>query len=114
LVAAVSTSSLLGFPGLGGFISQGLLLIGSYRVSPWVVLLSAFAIVIGAHTLFSLFRWIFLGQESPTAKKVFDLTLRERGYLFPVVLMLVATGVYPKPWLELVRPAVLTLLSLVK
>ncbi len=114
LVAAVSTSSLLGFPGLGGFISQGLLLIGSYKVSPWVVLLSAFAIVTGAHTLFSLFRWIFLGQESHAAKKVFDLTLRERGYLFPVVLMLVATGVYPKPWLELVRPAVLTLLSLVK
>jgi NADH-quinone oxidoreductase subunit M len=59
-----------------------------------------------------LYRFVFLGPEaSPRAKAIQDLTLREQAYLYPLVILLVVFGIYPKPLLELVRPTVLALLG---
>jgi NADH:ubiquinone oxidoreductase subunit 4 (subunit M) len=55
---------------------------------------------------------VFLGTGSQVSFK--DLNLRERAYLTPIALALLFCGLYPKPMIEMVRPAVLTLLSMVK
>jgi len=59
---------------------------------------------------------VFLGAPSPSGNSASftDLSLRERSFLLPLAGALLVCGLYPKPFIEMVRPAVLTLLSLVK
>jgi NADH-quinone oxidoreductase subunit M len=114
LVAGVMVASLLGFPGLGGFVGQALVIIGSYTIHPAVVLLTGCALVLATYYLFTMYRHVFLGRPGPDISSFYDLTLRERAYLIPLVCTLVVFGVYPKPLIELVRPTILILLSTIK
>ncbi len=115
LVAGVVVASLLGFPGLGGFVSGALLTLGSYSVSPAVVLLIVGSLLLSTYYLFNMYRSVFLGPISAEGNGRFpELNLREKAYFVPILGGLVAFGVYPKPWLDLVKPTILTLLSTLK
>jgi NADH-quinone oxidoreductase subunit M len=113
----VAVASLLGFPGLGGFVGDSLVIIGSYSVSPGVVMLACGSVLLSGYYLFTMYRHVFLGSPAEGGTGVAlafpDLTLRERIYLLPVVASLLFFGLYPKLLIELVRPTVLTLLSTV-
>jgi NADH-quinone oxidoreductase subunit M len=107
-------ASLLNFPGLGGFVSSSLLVIGSYSVHPGWVVAVALALVLGAYGLFSMYRVVFLSVQSKKPDAVADLNWRERACLIPLVAILLFTGIYPKPLMDVIRPTALTLLSMVK
>jgi NADH-quinone oxidoreductase subunit M len=112
--AGLIVVSLLGFPGLGGFVGHALVIIGSYSIHPLTVVIAGGALLLASSYLFSMYRSIFLGEPASELVAFKDLTVRERTYLFPVVACLIVFGVYPKPLIELIRPTVLTLLSSVK
>ena len=114
LVAGIVVASLLGIPGLGGFVGTSLLTIGSYSVHPVTVLITGVAFLLATYYLFTMYRCVFLGGLTDASERVHDLNIRERFYLLPLVSGLVLFGLYPKPLLELVRPTVLILLSTVK
>lgn len=114
LISAILISSLLGIPGLGGFVSRSLVYIGAYPSHPAAVSLAVLAGLLATYYFFTMYRYIFLGPAGRFQARIHDLNIREQAYLFPLVLMLLMCGVYPKPLLELVRPTVLTLLSTVK
>lgn len=114
LVAGVVTASLLGFPGLGGFVGHALLMIGSYTVHPAAVILSGAAILLATYYLLTMYRHVFLGKTTRESQAFTDLTIREKAYLLPIVGCLLIFGLYPKPLIELVRPTILTLLSTIK
>ena len=114
LVTGLIIVSLLGFPGLGGFVGQALIIMGGYAVHPAVIILSGFGLILMTFSLFSAYRYIFLGRRQDETRPISDLSTRERGVLFPLVFVLLFLGIYPKPLLDLVRPSVLTLLSVLK
>lgn len=114
ITAGVVMASLIGFPGFGGFVSQSLVVLGSYSVHSVNVLLAAIGFLLAAYYFFTMYRLVFLGKQGSDAEKFQDLTWRERAYLLPVVAALLAFGLYPKPLLEVIRPTALTLLSMVK
>lgn len=114
IVVGIVMASLLGIPGLGGFVGHALLLIGGYTVHPIVLMLAGFSLILATYCLFSMYRSLFLGKASARSNGVADLTLREKAVLLPLVGAIVAFGVYPAPLIELVRPALITLLSTVK
>lgn len=114
IIAGLVVASLLGFPGFGGFVAHALLIIGSYSLHPVAVAIAGAALVMATYYLFTMYRYVFLGKPSETAAAFEDLTLREKAYFFPVVTFLLIFGLYPRPFLELVRPTVLTLLSTIK
>ncbi len=114
VVAGVVVASLLGFPGMTGFVGHSLLMIGSYSVHPTAVLLSGAAFLLATYYLFTMYRYVFFGKTSEGSKAFTDLSLWETAYLLPLVGCILVFGIYPKPLLELVRPTVLTLLSTVK
>jgi NADH-quinone oxidoreductase subunit M len=111
LVAAVACASLLGVPGLGGFISQSLLMIGGYAVTPWAVFAAVVAMIFSAITLLGMYRHAFLGELTPATTSFSDLLSRERLFLFPLIFGLVFFGVYPKPMVDLIRPTVAQLMK---
>jgi NADH-quinone oxidoreductase subunit M len=114
-VCAVFLVSLIGLPGLGGFVGSALLLMGSFNVNPLMVLVCSGAILFFAYKVFSVFKTIFLGKaDGDVLRDGSDLTLREKFSVAPLVLGLLVLGLYPKGLLELIRPTALTLLSMVK
>ncbi len=114
VVAGIVVASLLGFPGFGGFVGHALIIIGSFSIHPLTVIISGAALLLASYYLFTMYRFIFLGQASPKTQQFQDLTLRERAYMLPVVVGLLFFGLYPKPLIELIRPTVLTVLSTVR
>ena len=114
IVAGIVLASLLGFPGLGGFVGHSLIMIGSFTVRPFTVIVAASSLLLASYYLFKMYRYVFLGEPTGETKGFEDLTVRERAYLFPLVVGLLFFGLYPKPLIELIRPTVLTLLSSVK
>ncbi len=114
VIAGIVVASLLGFPGLGGFVGHALVIIGTYSIHPMAVVVSGFALLLASYYLFTMYRCIFLGNSGVNSHSFEDLTYRERAYMLPVVFGLLFFGLYPKPLLEWIRPTVLTLLSTIK
>ncbi len=114
MVAGVVVLSLLGFPGFAGFVGHALLIIGSSAVHPATVVVAGGAFLLASYYLFKMYRFIFFGPPLPANLRASDLDLRERAYLFPLMVGLLFFGFYPKPLIELMRPTILTLLSTLK
>ncbi len=108
----VVVASLISFPGLIGFVSGTLVLIGSYSISPMSVMIAFIGMICLVVALFRRYRDWFLGGV-PQAGFV-DIGLHESIYLLPVFVSLIAFGVYPKPMIDTIRPTIVALLSLVK
>lgn len=113
IVAAIMTATLLGFPGVSGFVGHSLLVMGSYAIHPVAVLVTVGAFFMATFYLFTMYRFVFLGKAQDS-NAMEDLTLREKLYLFPLVSAVLFFGIYPKPLIDLIRPTVLTLLSTLK
>lgn len=111
LVQAVFLASILGLPAFAGFVSHSLLIIGGYNASPLTVIVAGVALLFATYYLFSMYRNVFLGASYSGPFE--DLNITERAFFFPLVGALILFGIYPKPLVELVRPAALTLLSIV-
>jgi len=115
LVTGVILASLLGFPGLGGFVGQSLIMMGGYSVNTSVIGIIGFGVLLLTFGLFSVYRYVFLGKASEgMGQAVSDLSFREQSVLFPLVGALLFLGVYPKPLLDLIRPSVQTLLAILQ
>jgi NADH-quinone oxidoreductase subunit M len=114
VVAGAVIASLLGFPGLGGFVGQAMVVLGGFPVHPIAVGVVGFATLVAAYYLFTMYRRVFLGSPSQDGPAFSDLTIWEKGYFIPLVASLLFFGLYPKPLIELVRPTAVTLLSTLK
>ena len=103
--------SVLGFPGTGSFIGQSLIVMGGTSTHPFTVGFLGLGLIAMLTAVFRLFRSFFLGDEARGS--LADLETGEKFYLYPVVAMLIGMGLYPGPLIEMVRPSVLELLSIV-
>src|SRR5207302_1294611 len=96
----------IGLPGLNGFVGEVLVLFGMYEVRPWMVVVGASGIVLGAWYLLTMLMRVFFGPvKEPLGgaehgPPVEDLNLRELSALIPIAVLCVLIGVYPQPVLD--------------
>ncbi len=94
----------LGLPGLGNFVAEFLVLLGTFRADRTLAILATLGLV--AATVYSL--WIvqraFHGEPREGAALA-DLSLREMGVVIVMMVALVWLGLYPQPVLDLAGPA---------
>lgn len=114
LIAGVVVASILGFPGVSGFVGNALVMMGGYLSYPNAIICMSVSLLLLTYAIFTLYRHVFLGKLTVESAKVQDLSVRERGLLIPIVVLLISFGVYPRPLLDLSKPAVLNLLTLLK
>lgn len=107
LVAGLATLSL---PGLAPFISEFLVLIGTFTRYPVFAVLAASALVLSAIYVLWMYQRMMTGPAPLSLvegeHKIRDLVPREIAVVAPLIALLVVLGVYPKPALDVINPAV--------
>jgi NADH-quinone oxidoreductase subunit M len=101
----------IGLPGLSGFVSEYLILIGTFGTHAWWGVFGAFGVVAAAVYLLWAYQRVFHGRASGENALVRDATTKERWVLVPVVVLIVVLGVFPKPVLDRISPSVQQLIE---
>lgn len=106
----------LGLPGLGNFVGEFLILLGSYPTAPALVSLATIGLVLAVVYSLWMIQKAFFGAPSQhahtDAPAVEALTLRERGLLVLLMIAMLALGVYPQPVLTLSEGPMQTVLDI--
>src|SRR5215470_6459981 len=104
----------LGLPGLAGFISEFLVLNGSFANLPWHTALAETWVIITA----AYYRWtiqrIFLENLNPKYPNLPDVNWRERLTLYPLGPLAILFGFYPNVILSLINTDLFALVRSVK
>ncbi|MFC7468713.1 NADH-quinone oxidoreductase subunit M [Actinomadura keratinilytica] len=103
LVGSLATLSL---PGLAPFVSEFLVLVGTFARYPVIGIIATVGIVLGALYTLVLYQRTMTGPVKPSVAKMPDLKVRELAVIGPLIALLLFLGFYPKPLTELVDPAV--------
>ncbi|WP_038169854.1 NADH-quinone oxidoreductase subunit M [Tomitella biformata] len=103
LVAGMATLSL---PGLAPFISEFLVMIGTYPRYPVAAVVSTIALVLAALYILWLYQRVMAGPLAAGNEGLRDLVPRELVVVAPLLVLLVVLGFYPKPVLDVIDPAV--------
>ena len=82
------------------------MLIGSYETRQWWTIIAATGVILAALYLLWAYQRVFHGEPTATDEATPDLTMREGLILAPFVVGIVFLGIYPKPLLERMEPAV--------
>ncbi|GAA3971028.1 NADH-quinone oxidoreductase subunit M [Gordonia caeni] len=102
LVAGLATLSL---PGLAPFISEFLVLIGTYVRYPAAAILAACALVLSALYILWTYQRMFGGPVREPGP-IRDLTVRQKVVVAPLLVALVVLGFFPGLILDFIDPAV--------
>jgi NADH-quinone oxidoreductase subunit M len=107
--------SSLGLPGLNGFVGEFFILLGSFSASRLASVLGTGGVVGAAMYLLWAYQRTFHGPITNDENRVLkDLTPRERLVLAPLVAFIVLIGVWPRPFLDRMEPAVQKVVSKVQ
>ncbi|MFH1208981.1 MAG: NADH-quinone oxidoreductase subunit M [Candidatus Omnitrophota bacterium] len=104
----------LGLPGLSGFISEFLALLGSYQYSKVVTGLSTIGIILTAAYLLYMVQRVLLGKLNPKWAALTDISTREVLTLVPLMVLILGIGLYPRIILDYMVPTLDALLKTVK
>ena len=98
----------LGLPGLGSFVAEFLILVGTWQVSKWAAVLGAVGLVFATVYALWMMQRAFQGEETH-GWSFADLAPREIGMLAAPIAALVAIGFYPQPLITTARQTVTSL-----
>ena len=103
LVAGLATLSL---PGLAPFISEFLVLIGTFTRYPVFAVVASSALVLSAIYILWMYQRMMGGPVTEGNDRLRDLIPRELAVIAPLIALLLVLGVYPKVALDVINPAV--------
>ncbi|MEU8512002.1 NADH-quinone oxidoreductase subunit M [Kitasatospora sp. NPDC048722] len=108
LLGGLATLSL---PGLAPFVSEFLVLVGTFTRYPAIGIVATFGIVLAALYALLLYQRTMTGPVKAEVTGMPDLKVRELAVVAPLVALTILLGVYPKPLTDIVNPAVNATLS---
>ena len=104
LFAGLSTLSL---PGLSSFVSEFMVLAGTFSRYPAYAVISTLAIVLAALYILIMYQRTMTGPVSAQVQDTMtDIDARERFAMAPLVLLILVLGVFPKPMLDVIEPTI--------
>jgi NADH-quinone oxidoreductase subunit M len=102
----VSGLAMLSLPGLSTFVSEFLVLIGTFSRYKVAAVIATAGIILAAIYVLWMYQRAMNGPVRDEVKGMPDLRPRELLAVAPLVVLLIGAGVYPKPVLDIINPAV--------
>jgi len=96
----------IGLPGLSGFVSEFLILVGTFGTHQWWGVVATTGVLFSALYLLWVYQQVFHGEAHGANATIPDASTKERGVLVPIVALIIVLGVYPQPVLSRIRPSV--------
>nr|WP_210743404.1 NADH-quinone oxidoreductase subunit M [Nocardia cerradoensis] len=103
LIAGLATLSL---PGLAPFVSEFLVLVGTFTRYPVAAVFATGALVLAALYVLWMYQRMMTGPVRKGNERLPDLLPRELVVVVPLLAALLVLGAYPKPVLDRINPAV--------
>jgi NADH-quinone oxidoreductase subunit M len=92
----------LGLPGLGNFLGEFLILLGTFKTHPGMAMLATVGLVLSAVYSLILMQRVFYGKTAAAAP-LHDLDRREFAILGTLAAVMIWLGLYPRPFFEVSR-----------
>jgi NADH-quinone oxidoreductase subunit M len=104
LVAGLSS---LALPGLSSFVSEFLVLMGTFERYRWIGVVATLGIVLAALYVLLMYQRTMTGPTpEAVGERVSDLRGREVLAIAPILAIIIALGFYPQPVLDVINPAI--------
>ncbi len=107
----IAGMSSLALPGLSSFVSEFLVLVGTFTRYPVAAVIATFGIVLAALYILIPVQRSLHGPTTPGNENLKDLNLREKIAIAPVMAIIIFLGFYPAPALNVINPAAAHVLS---
>lgn len=107
----IAGMSSLALPGLSSFVSEFLVLIGTFERYPIPAIIGTIGIIFAALYILIPVQRALHGPTTPGNENLTDLTLREKVSIAPVIAIIIFFGFYPQPLLDVINPAATATLS---
>ncbi len=102
----VAGLSSLALPGTNSFVSEFLVLLGTFPRYPVFAVLATLGIILAALYILLMYQRTMQGPLNEESKGITDLSAREVFAIAPVLALIIALGFYPKPLLDVITPSV--------
>jgi NADH-quinone oxidoreductase subunit M len=103
LVAGLSS---LALPGLSSFVSEFLVLVGTFSRYQAAAVLGTGGIILASVYILLMYQRTMTGEPTEHTARLKDLDVREVWVVAPLLAVIIALGFYPKPLLDVINPAV--------
>jgi NADH-quinone oxidoreductase subunit M len=98
--------SSLALPGMSTFVSEFLVLLGTFARHPAYAIVATAGIILAALYVLILVQRTMHGPPGEKVRAFHDLTGREAWSVAPLIALIIFLGIYPKPVLDVINPAV--------
>lgn len=108
LIAGLSS---LALPGMSSFISEFMVLNGTFERYKWAAVIGSSGLVLSAMYILITYKRMMTGP-TPENTSIKDMVPREAFVIAPLVVIIIGLGFYPAPVLNLINPAVESTMSI--
>jgi NADH-quinone oxidoreductase subunit M len=96
----------LSLPGLSTFVSEFLVLVGTFTRYKVAAVFATANVILAAIYILWMYQRTMNGPVRDQVAGMKDLRLRELLAVAPLIVLIIGVGVYPKPVLDIINPAV--------
>jgi NADH-quinone oxidoreductase subunit M len=98
--------SALALPGMSTFVSEFLVLVGTFTRHKGLAIVATTGIILAAIYVLYLYQRAMQGPPNEKVANFRDLNPREIAAVAPMIALILFLGIYPKPVLDVINPAV--------
>ena len=115
VVFLIVTLSSIALPGTNGFVGEYLVLLGAFKTHWPYAVLASLGVILSAVYMLTMFQRVMFGPVgNPKNEGLPDLRPREWAVFAPLLALIFILGLYPKPVLERIEPAIGSTIQLVE
>ena len=102
---AIAMLASVGLPGTSGFIGEFLIILGAIEFNGFIGFLAGTSLIIGVCYMLWMFQRVFFEKTNDRTMEFKDLSASETLTFIPVILLIIAMGVFPQAFIKKIEPA---------
>ncbi len=102
---AIAMLASVGLPGTSGFVGEFLIILGAIKFNGFIAFLAGTSLIIGVCYMLWMFQRVFFEKTNDRTVNFKDLNVSEVLTFLPVILLIIAMGIFPQTFIKKIEPA---------